>query len=198
MSALGAPANNPADILVRVDADDREIGYLSKELCHRGAGLLHRAFSVFLFDSRGQVLLQQRSAAKPLWPLHWSNSCCSHPRRGEDVEQAAHRRVREELGMRCELEFLYKFEYQASFGDIGSEHELCWVFAGFSDDAPRTDPTEIAAWRQLSTTELSAEIAATPQRFTPWLQLEWAQIDTRFLSRILARATAPRHRPRGV
>ncbi len=179
MSALGAPANNPGDTLILVDPEDRELGFLSKEECHRGTGILHRAFSVFLFNREGATLLQQRSAAKPLWPLYWSNSCCSHPRRGETVEAAARRRLREELGMRCELDFLYKFEYQAVFGDVGAEHELCWVFTGLAEGTPVADPGEIAAWRYVMPDALTAEIAAAPQTFTPWMKLEWAEITAR-------------------
>jgi isopentenyl-diphosphate delta-isomerase len=182
MSALGAPGNNPADPLILVDAADREVGFLSKEACHRGEGILHRAFSVFLFNAAGEVLLQQRSAAKPLWPLHWSNSCCSHPRRGESVETAARRRVREELALECSLDFLYKFEYQARFGDVGAEHELCWVFSGITVGAPMADPAEVAAWRYLSPAALSAEIAAAPATFTPWLRLEWPEVSARVLA----------------
>ncbi len=188
MSSLGAPENNPLDVLIRVDADDREIGFASKEQCHSGAGLLHRAFSVFVFNPAGEVLLQQRSAAKPLWPLHWANSCCSHPRRGETVEAAARRRLLEELAITCELEFLYKFEYCASFLDIGTEHELCWVFAGVASDVPTANAAEIAAWRYVAPAALTAEIAAAPERFTPWLRLEWAQIRGHHLQGILTRA----------
>lgn len=188
MNALSSPANNPADVLIRVDPDDQEIGFATKEHCHQGQGLLHRAFSVFLFDRTGRLLLQQRSAAKPLWPLYWSNSCCSHPRRGETVEAAAARRLREELGISCELRFLYKFEYQATFPDIGSEHELCHVFAGFSDHTPQIDTTEIAAFRHIDAEALDAEIAAGPERFTPWLKLEWAEIRAHHLRGILAAA----------
>lgn len=191
MSALDAPANNPGDMLILVDAEDRETGHLSKEECHRGAGRLHRAFSVFVFDERGELLLQQRSAEKPLWPLHWSNSCCSHPRRGEGVEEAARRRLHEELRLACELEFLYKFEYQASFGEVGAEHELCWVFAGYSTGRPAANAAEIAAWRFLPPSALTAEIAADPRHFTPWLKLEWAEITRSHLPRILARACRP-------
>jgi isopentenyl-diphosphate delta-isomerase len=186
MTSLGDAANRPADMLILVDADDRELGFCSKEECHRGEGMLHRAFSVFIFNSRGAVLLQQRSALKPLWPLFWSNSCCSHPRRGETVEAAARRRVREELAIDCELRFLYKFEYHARFNTQGSERELCSVLAAISDDVPAPDPAEIAAWRYLAPAELSAEIAREPERFTPWLKLEWAEIIARHLPAILA------------
>jgi len=179
MSALGDPGNNPADPLIIVDADDCELGQLSKEECHRGEGILHRAFSVFLFNAAGELLLQQRSAEKPLWPLYWSNSCCSHPRYGERVEDAARRRVREELSLECSLEFLYKFEYRANFAGVGTEHELCWVYTGRAGGVPAADADEIAAWRYVPPAVLTAEIAATPAHFTPWLKLEWPQVAQR-------------------
>jgi isopentenyl-diphosphate delta-isomerase len=174
-----APPGDAGDTLILVDHDDREIGFLSKEECHRGDGVLHRAFSVFLFNDAGETLLQQRSAHKPLWPLHWSNSCCSHPRRGETVEGAARRRVREELGLGCELDFLYKFEYRAAFRDVGAEHELCWVFVGRAEGSPAADPGEIAAWRYVAPDTLTREIEAHPQAFTPWVKLEWAEMRAR-------------------
>jgi len=191
VSSLAAPGNNPADTLILVDGADREVGFLSKEECHRGAGVLHRAFSVFLFNAAGEVLLQQRSAEKPLWPLFWSNSCCSHPRRGEAVEAAARRRVREELALECQVGFLYKFEYHASYADVGAEHELCWVFSGTAAGEPAANPAEIAACRWVSPADLAAEIAAQPGRFTPWLKLEWAQIARHHLPLILAGSGAP-------
>jgi isopentenyl-diphosphate delta-isomerase type 1 len=130
----------------------------------------------------------KRSAAKPLWPLHWSNSCCSHPRQGESVEAAAQRRLTEELGLSAKLRLLYKFEYQAAYGQVGSEHELCWVFAGFTDEEPHADAGEIAAWRHVSPGSLDTEIAANPAAFTPWLKLEWADITARYLPQLLAAA----------
>jgi len=188
VSTLGAASNRPRDPLILVDGADREIGFLDKEACHQGGGRLHRAFSVFLFNSRGELLLQQRSAAKPLWPLHWSNSCCSHPRQGDRMEDAVHRRLAEELALDVAVRFLYKFEYRATYGQVGSEHELCWVFAGFTDEEPRVDAGEIAAWRHLSPGSLDSEIAANPAAFTPWLRLEWTQITARYLPQLLADA----------
>ncbi|MBI3178039.1 MAG: isopentenyl-diphosphate Delta-isomerase [Deltaproteobacteria bacterium] len=165
-----------ADEIILVDAQDRELGFAPVKACHDGEGRLHRAFSVFILNSRGEVLLQQRSPEKRLWPLYWSNSCCSHPRRGETVEQAAARRLKEELAVSAPLNFLYKFQYQARFGDTGSENELCWVFVGRFDGAVRADPHEIAAWRYVSPDALDRELASEPDRFTPWLKLEWARI----------------------
>ena len=101
------------DSLILVDEADCEVGHASRSRCHEGTGLLHRAFSLFIFNDRGELLVQQRSAAKRLWPLYWSNSCCSHPRRAETMEAAIHRRLYEELGIKCLLHFLFKFQYQA-------------------------------------------------------------------------------------
>src|ERR1700761_6433167 len=91
----GADPSADADTLILVDEADREVGYMSKARCHDGRGILHRAFSLLIFNAEGQLLLQQRSAAKRLWPLYWSNSCCSHPRRFENMETAVQRRLHE-------------------------------------------------------------------------------------------------------
>lgn len=166
--------------LILVDEYDPEIGSQTKSACHTGDGLLHRAFSVFLFNARGELLLQKRSELKPLWPGYWSNSCCSHPRVGESVPEAAQRRIREELGISCDLRVLYKFVYQASFGDVGSEYEYCWVLIGQSDDDVSVDPDEIADYRRVAPDELTREIAENPDRFTPWFKLEWQKIQQDF------------------
>ena len=186
MSSAAFARDDPTQSLILVDDQDREIGYQSKTACHEGAGLLHRAFSVFLFNADGDLLLQQRSGAKPLWPLHWSNSCCSHPRRGESVEAAARRRVQEELGVGSDPAYLYKFIYQASFGDVGSEHEYCWVLAGRLSGEIEIDRDEIADWRYVRPDTLTAEIAANADAFTPWLKLEWPRVSGEFLDQILA------------
>lgn len=176
------------DLLIIVDSNDNEVGTLGKTDCHKGAGTLHRAFSVFLFDEQGRVLIQQRSANKPLWPLIWANSCCSHPRAGETCDDAAARRIEEELGLRCELDYLYKFEYQAQWDADKAEHELCWVFAGHFSGELTIDPNEIADSRLLTPEELSAAITARPDEFSPWLKLEWARICDDFLDDILNQA----------
>lgn len=162
--------------LILVDAKDREIGYLDKASAHNGHGTLHRAFSLFVVNANGEVLLQQRAPGKRLWPGFWSNTCCSHPRRGERLQDAVHRRLREELGFDCEFERLFEFTYQASYGDAGSEHELCHVFVGRSDAAPDVNASEIAATRYVAPELLDAEIAANPDCFTPWLKLEWQRL----------------------
>lgn len=164
--------------LILVDEQDHEIGFLDKASAHEGQGVLHRAFSLFVFNSQGELLLQQRAPGKRLWPGFWSNTCCSHPRRGETLDNAIHRRLDEELGLQSPLEFLFKFEYQAQFEAAGSEHELCWVYAGRTDAAPTVNVNEISALRFVSPDALDAEIAAQPQTFTPWFKIEWQRLRT--------------------
>jgi isopentenyl-diphosphate delta-isomerase len=163
--------------LILVDGDDREIGFLAKVDAHRGRGTLHRAFSLFVFNGSGELLVQQRSMHKRLWPGCWSNSCCSHPRRGEAMEAAVRRRLREELGLSATMKFLFKFEYQAQFDMCGAEHELCWVYAGRSDALPRINRHEIAAWRYLDLESLQSEINCTPDMFTPWFKMSWPRVN---------------------
>jgi len=166
--------------LILVDEDDNEIGSMKKADCHDGDGVLHRAFSLFIFNDRGELLLQQRGAGKRLWPMYWSNSCCSHPRLGEDMTTATGRRLAEELDIEAELEFVYKFTYQARFDDTGSENELCWVFLGKCADTPNPNDTEIAEARFVSVDDLEAELASQPERFTPWFKMEWECLRTAY------------------
>ena len=170
--------------LILVDEQDREVGTLDKTSCHDGDGTLHRAFSLFVFNDGGETLLQKRHPDKRLWPGYWSNGCCSHPRLGEDLEEAVVRRAGQELGLTVAPEFLFKFPYQASFGDIGSEFELCSVFVSHGADTPRVNSAEIAEWRWISRCALDREMQAAPGHFTPWLKIEWQRLTTEFLARI--------------
>jgi isopentenyl-diphosphate delta-isomerase len=166
-----------SDALILVDESDREVGHMSKLQCHDGAGVLHRAFSLLVFNAKGELLLQQRAASKRLWPLYWSNSCCSHPRRAESMETAIHRRLLEELGLRSRLHFLYKFQYQAQFDAGGAEHEVCSVFVGRSSEPVRANRSEVLAWRWIAPEALQTELSGSgADRFTPWFMLEWARI----------------------
>ncbi|MAA75449.1 MAG: isopentenyl-diphosphate delta-isomerase [Salinisphaeraceae bacterium] len=162
--------------LILVDPDDRVLGFESKQAAHDGPGKLHRAFSIFLFNGRGELLLQQRSAEKRLWPLFWSNSCCSHPRRGEQDLEAAQRRIDEELGVSPNLTYLFRFEYQARYRDAGSEHELCTIYAARSDAPVRVNVHEVAACRSIAPAVLDRELKDHPDAYTPWLKLEWPRI----------------------
>ena len=176
--------------LILVDEDDREIGSLDKAACHDGVGVLHRAFSLFIFNPRGELLLQQRSGGKRLWPLYWSNSCCSHPRRGETMQEATARRLDDELHITAELEFVYKFAYQARFDATGAENELCWVYLGRTDGTVTPNRNEIAATRLLAADELDRELVRQPDRFTPWFKLEWSRLREQH-AHVLRRYTTP-------
>lgn len=166
-----------SDALILVDEADRRLGHLSKEACHEGRGVLHRAFSLLIFNGRGELLVQQRAPSKRLWPLYWSNSCCSHPRIMESMEAATRRRLLEELGIRCALHFLFKFQYHAQFDETGAEHELCSVFIGRCDGPLEVNREEIHDWRWISPDVLQRHMAGSDRsRYTPWFALEWARI----------------------
>ena len=175
--ARTASAAADGDSLILVDEADQGVGHLSKLKCHEGRGVLHRAVSLLIFNGGGELLLQQRSASKRLWPSYWSNSCCSHPRSTETMEAATQRRLYQELGLRCPLHFLFKFQYQAQFDATGAENELCSVFVGLSTDPLRINRDEILAWRWISPQALQAEITGgNAGNFTPWFRIEWARI----------------------
>ncbi len=176
--------SSEAEELILVDHDDNETGHLSKAQCHDGSGVLHRAFSLFLFNEQGELLLQQRSAAKRLWPGFWSNSICSHPRRGESMPVATRRRLRDELNVEATLEFVYKFEYQAEFGAAGSENELCHVYLGTFDGPIEPNENEISAVRFVLPGDLDKEFVESPAVFTPWFRLEWQALRTEHAARL--------------
>ena len=176
MTTENLPSDNQEDMLILVDSSDNEIGFLSKSECHMDAGQLHRAFSVFIFNSSGEILIQKRSPQKELWGLHWSNSCCSHPRKNENIESAVNRRLAEELTIQCPIHFLYKFTYQENFGNVGSEHELCYVYVGLFDGEIKADPNEVVEYKFLSPQKLDREIKTSSENFTPWMQMEWNTI----------------------
>lgn len=170
--------------LILVDRDDNEIGFISKADAHNGGGVLHRAFSLFLFDDKGRLLLQQRAPEKRLWGGFWSNSCCSHPRRGESLELATRRRLLDELNFETRLEHVYWFCYEAGFGDAGSENELCHVYLGRASDDLQPNDSEIAAIRYLLPADLDAQMKAQPERFTPWFRQEWEELTTKWRERL--------------
>ena len=177
MSETNRIVSSESEELILVDCDDTEIGYLSKARCHDGEGVLHRAFSLFLFNEAGKLLLQQRSDTKRLWPGFWSNSCCSHPRRGESMETATVRRLADELNIEATLEHVYRFCYTAQFGEAGSENELCHVYLGRVAGEAQPNDSEIASIRYVSSGALDEELSRYPERFTPWFKQEWRELE---------------------
>ncbi len=153
--------------VILVDEADRHAGTEEKIAAHRNAAL-HRAFSVFVFNQRGELMLQQRAAAKYHSRRLWSNTCCGHPRPGEGVETAAHRRLREEMGFDCPLTAAIRFAYQAELEDGMFENEIDHVLLGTFNEDPCPNPDEVAAWRWTDMKTLVAEMADAPQRFTAW------------------------------
>ena len=172
------------EMLIIVDENDTVLNYLPKIDCHQGDGILHRAFSIFIFNNSGEVIMQKRSDQKLLWPLFWSNSCCSHPRKGETLEIATHRRLEEELGFDADLDYLYTFQYQANFKDLGSENEMCAVYIGKSNESVQVNENEISEWRYIDPDDLTKEVADHPEHFTPWFKMEWTKLTTEFMDKI--------------
>ena len=167
---------NNKDLLILVDESDKALGFKSKSECHEGNGTLHRAFSVFIFNPLGQLLIQKRSSNKALWDLHWSNSCCSHPKKNEQMELAVKRRLKEELGIECPVHYLYKFTYHAKYKDLGSEHELCHVYVGLFDGEIKANPEEIDDWKFIKPDDLQERIRNSKKDYTPWMKIEWEML----------------------
>lgn len=155
--------------VILVDKADLPLGTMPKLEAHQ-KGLLHRAFSVFLFNSKGQLLLQQRALDKYHSAGLWSNTCCSHPSPGESTMDAANRRLKEEMGMSCSLRPVFSFVYKAIFNNGLIEHEFDHVFFGESDVLPVINKEEVNDWRYISLEELRVEIQEYPSRFSEWLK----------------------------
>lgn len=158
------------ELLILVDEYDQEVGALDKLAVHQ-KGLLHRAFSVFVFNSKDELLLQQRADEKYHSGGLWTNTCCSHPRVGEEMSDAVQRRLKEEMGMRCDLNFAFSFIYRMPFSNGLTEHELDHVYFGQSDDLPKPDKQEAKSWKYISLAKLKHEIELNPQNFSSWLNI---------------------------
>lgn len=167
---MESKAGSMEEHLILVDQQDNEIGTLDKLSVHQ-TGVLHRAFSIFIFNSEGEVLLQQRASGKYHSPGLWSNTCCSHPRKGETTDQACRRRLMEEMGMVTSLNFAFSFVYQANFENGLTEHEFDHVYVGQSDVSPVPDPKEVMDFAYVSTIELLDKIARRPGNYSEWLKI---------------------------
>lgn len=163
------------EFVILVDEHDRETGRMEKMEAHR-QGVLHRAFSVFIFNSAGEWLLQQRATGKYHSGGLWTNSCCSHPRPGETVAEAALRRLGEEMGIEVPLDYRFQFIYKAALDHNLTEHELDHVFTGQFDGTPVLSPAEAMAWKWMTTADIRAAIAAEPEAFTVWFRAVFEQV----------------------
>jgi len=158
------------EYVVLVDESDQEIGQMEKIEAHQ-KGLLHRAFSVFIFNSKGEMLLQQRAKSKYHSPELWTNTCCSHPRINENLEAAANRRLEEEMGMSADLKYGFNFIYKVKFDNNMFEHELDHVFFGRSDECPKVNSEEVQDYRYTHPDKIAQEIANNPEQFTEWFKI---------------------------
>lgn len=156
--------------LILVDEKDNEIGYLDKLSVHK-EGLLHRAFSVFIFNSKDELLLQQRADVKYHSAGLWTNTCCSHPVFGEDISQTINRRMQEEMGLECNVDFKFRFIYQTPFDNGLIEHELDYVYFGRCDDIPMANPKEVKDWKYMNLEKLEEEILNHPHKYSSWLKI---------------------------
>ena len=167
------------DYLVLVDEKDVQCGKFEKLQVHQ-LGLLHRAFSAFVFNSKGELLLQQRADDKYHSGGLWSNTCCSHPRHGEETSWAVKQRLKEEMGMSCNMEFKFSFIYNAIFENGLTEYEFDHVYFGISDDLPSPKELEVKDWKYLNLEDLENEIWLQPENYTEWLKICLPQVKKMF------------------
>lgn len=156
--------------VILVDDQDNEIGTMEKIEAHR-KGLLHRAFSVLLFNSKGEMLIQKRAMKKYHSAGLWTNACCSHPRPQEHIREASRRRLREEMGIDMQPEFVYKFVYKTTLEDELIEHEYDHVFIGTFDGLPNANTEEVEAWKFIDLDTLRKDVWRNPERYSYWFRL---------------------------
>lgn len=156
--------------VILVDEHDNPTGTMEKHEAHH-LGLRHRAISVYLFNSAGELLLQRRALGKYHCGGLWSNSCCGHPYPDESVQHAAERRLREEMGVQVELRKLFEFSYRLELANGMTEHEYGHLFGAVDEQPPQPDPEEADGFRYIALADLETEMAAHPERFTPWFRL---------------------------
>lgn len=165
------------DKVILVDENDLELGTIDKMEAHL-KGMLHRAFSVFLFNSKKEMLIHQRAAAKYHGGGLWTNACCSHPQPGEATKAGAIERLYFEMGIKCELQKAFSFIYHAPVENDLIEHEYDHVYLGFTDEVPVPHPDEVQDYRWISTADLKQEIALQPEKFTFWFKKAFSMIRT--------------------
>jgi len=155
--------------LVLVDEKDNEIGTDEKLKAHK-EGKLHRAFSIFIFNSKGEMLLQKRAGKKYHSGGLWTNACCSHPEPNKIIGDEAERRLKEEMGIGCKIKEILSFIYKADLGDL-MEYEFDHVFVGKSDDNPKLDPEEAEDWKWISPEDLQKDVKENPEKYTHWFKI---------------------------
>ncbi len=165
---------NPSQV-IRVNEQDEPIGVMEKLEAHR-TPTLHRAFSVFIRNSRGEWLLQQRAEDKYHSPGLWTNTCCSHPAPGQDTLKAAERRLQDEMGFATPLQEIFSFTYQADFDNGLTEYEYDHVFIGTYDGPIHPDPLEVQDYSFLTTAQILTSLQQDPDRYTPWFRIAFPRL----------------------
>lgn len=163
--------------VILVNDQDEAIGVMDKMEAHE-QGSLHRAFSIFIFNSNGEMLLQQRALDKYHSGGLWTNTCCSHPQPGEDILAAANRRLMEEMGFAASLEKVFSFKYKTDFDNGLMEHELDHVFTGKYDGDIKPDPTEVSGYSFLSVDAVRKSIEEDPHSYTSWFKIAFPKLES--------------------
>jgi isopentenyl-diphosphate delta-isomerase len=170
-------------IIIAVDENGRLTGTIDKMQAHI-KGKLHRAFSVFVFNRDGQILLQQRADEKYHSAGKWTNTCCSHPRIGEQTDNAVHRRLLEEMGIDCEVKEIFSFRYCETLENGLIENEFDHVFFGISDDEPKINPSEVKDFKYVDMDFLAMDLKINPGLYTVWLNICFEQVMEEYIKRI--------------
>ena len=159
------------EYVILVDENDNQIGLEEKVKCHLPNGKLHRAFTALLFDEKANLALTKRSPNKMLWPGDWDGTVASHPRENETFVSSAERRMPEEVGIPCKMEYLFKFEYHVPYKEIGSENEICGTLLGIIESHPnfKLIADEISEFRMISSDNLTSDLKKNPQNYCPWM-----------------------------
>ena len=167
------------EMLILVDENDKALGTSDKLSVHQN-GMLHRAFSIFVFNSMHELLLQQRADQKYHSGGLWTNTCCGHPRDGEETKTAVRRRLLEEMGVNCDLSFQFSFVYKAGFENGLTEHELDHVYFGKTDSIPEPDLVEVKNWKYMNIYRLKNDIVLNESNYSKWLKICLPQVITLF------------------
>ena len=161
------------EYVILVDENDNPIGKEEKVKCHLPHGKLHRAFTALIFNNEGKLLLTKRSDKKMLWPGYWDGTVASHPRESETYVSSAERRMPEEIGISCKMNYVNKFEYHVPYKDVGSENEICGTLVGLIDDFDESSliKDEISEIKWISSDELKNELQQNRDAYCPWMIL---------------------------
>ena len=159
------------EYVILVDENDNPIGKEEKVRCHLPNGKLHRAFTALLFDKEGRLIITRRSSSKMLWPGDWDGTVASHPREGESYVSSAKRRMPEEIGISCNFDYLFKYEYHVPYKDVGSENEICGTLIGVIENSTKLNlvEDEISETKWITANQLIEELQKKPEIYCPWM-----------------------------